>query len=64
MLRESLDRIQGFRDQFGEFQAAHQAIMEALPVVLTKLYSDCQVFAESEIRLTINRFNEASNGTL
>jgi len=64
MLRESLDRIEGFRDQFREFQEARQAIMEALPIVLTKLYSDCQAFAESEIRLTIERFNLALSARL
>jgi len=63
MLREGLERIQEFRNQFGDFQAAHNAIMETLPVVLTKLYADCQAFAESEIRLTIQSFNNASSAS-
>jgi len=60
MLQEGLERIQIFRDQFAEFRAVHPALMETLPVVLTKLYSDCQAFAESEIRLTLERFNRAT----
>jgi hypothetical protein len=60
LLRENLERIQGFRDQFAEFRAVQPALMQTLPVVLTKLYSDCQIFAESEIRLTLERFNRES----
>jgi hypothetical protein len=60
MLGEGLERIQEFRSQFTEFKSVHLDIMETLPVVLTKLYSDCQAFAESEIRLTIERFNQES----
>ena len=61
MLREGLERIQAFRDQFAEFNAVHSALMETLPVVLTKLYSDCQAFAETEIRLTLDRFNNMAD---
>ncbi len=61
LLQENLARIQGFRDQFAEFRAVQPTLMETLPVVLTKLYSDCQAFAESEIRLTLERFNKESN---
>jgi hypothetical protein len=61
MLQEGLERIEEFRSQFTEFKAVHLDLMERLPVVLTKLYSDCQAFAESEIRLTIERFNKESN---
>jgi hypothetical protein len=60
MLLENLQRIQGFRDQFAEFQAIHPALIGTLPVVLTKLYSDCQAFAESEIKLTLERFARES----
>jgi len=61
LLQQNRERIQRFRDQFAEFTAVQPTLMETLPVVLTKLYSDCQVFAESEIRLTLERFNKESN---
>lgn len=61
MLRESLERIQGFRDQFEQFRAVQPALVETLPVVLTKLYADCQAFAESQIEETLKRFNGASD---
>jgi hypothetical protein len=59
-MRENLERIQRFRDQFAEFRAIQPALMETLPLVLTKLYSDCQAFAESEIRLTLERLSKES----
>lgn len=64
MLLESLERIQEFRDQFAEFKAIQPALMDTLPVVLTKLYSDCQAFAESEIRITLERFAAESKARL
>jgi hypothetical protein len=60
IMRENLERIQRFRDQFAEFRAIQPALMETLPLVLTKLYSDCQAFAESEIRLTLERLSKES----
>ena len=43
-------RIQSFRSAFPEFEQVLPSIREALPGLLTKLYSDCQSFAEKEIR--------------
>ena len=55
-LAQRRSTIRAFRDQFPEFQKAHIALMSELPGLLTKLYSDCQVFAESEIRSLLERF--------
>jgi hypothetical protein len=35
--------------------------METLPALLTKVYSDCQSFAESEITSLLERFDQISN---
>jgi hypothetical protein len=31
-----------------------------LPALLTKLYGDCQVFAETEIKSLLEKFNQTS----
>jgi hypothetical protein len=56
ILSENLSRIRVFRNRFGEFQAVHSALIETLPTLLTKLYSDCQIFAEKEIKSLLERF--------
>ena len=60
-LSENLQRIRDFRSQFTEFQTVLSALVETLPALLTKLYSDCQVFAETEIRSLLERFKRVSN---
>lgn len=57
-LYENLLRIRVFRGRFTEYQALLPTLMEALPALLTKLYSDCQIFAETEIKLLLERFKE------
>jgi hypothetical protein len=47
---ENSERIRSFRAAFPELEQILPAIREALPELLTKLYSDCQSFAEKEIR--------------
>jgi len=54
-LAGSLSRIRSFRERFTEFQRVLPTVSQALPEVLTKLYSDCQIFAESEIRSLLER---------
>jgi hypothetical protein len=49
-LRENSERIRSFRAAFPELGQILPAIRYALPELLTKLYSDCQSFAENEIR--------------
>lgn len=49
-------RIQEFRSQFTEFQSLRDAISAVLPTLVTKLYSDCQKFAETEISVLLGLF--------
>jgi hypothetical protein len=49
-LNENLQRIRSFRSEFPEFEKALPSLTETLPALLTKLYSDCQTFAEMEIK--------------
>ena len=57
---ENLQRIRAFRSSFAELQRANPTLMETLPALLTKLYSDCQVFAETEIKCLLERFKQIS----
>lgn len=54
-LRENLLRIQSFREMFPEFEKILPSLKVALPVLLTKLYADCQTFAEIEIKALLER---------
>jgi hypothetical protein len=49
-LSENLQRICSFRNAFPEFERVIPSLMQTHPVLLTKLYSDCQTFAEKEIK--------------
>jgi hypothetical protein len=49
-LGENLDRVRSFRGSFSEFQRVFPSLTETLPTLLTKLYADCQTFAETEIK--------------
>jgi hypothetical protein len=62
-MKENLRKIRVFRKRFLEFELALPKLNEILPVFLTKLYSDCQVFAETEIRLLMERFDQISSGS-
>lgn len=55
-LRENLSRIHLFRSKFLELQRSLPPLTETLPELLTKLYADCQAFAETEIKSLIERF--------
>jgi hypothetical protein len=59
-LGENLQRICSFRSAFPDFERVHAALMETLPALLTKLYSDCQAFAETEINSLLEKFERAS----
>jgi hypothetical protein len=54
-LKENLERIRSFRSTFSEFQQVIPSISEALPVLLTKLYSECQAFAETQIKSLLEK---------
>jgi hypothetical protein len=54
-LSENLQRIRSFRSEFSEFEQILPALLETQPALLAKLYIDCQVFAEREIKLLLER---------
>ena len=60
-LSENLARIRSFRNAFPEFEQLMPSLMEKLPELLMKVYSDCQMFAEKEIRSLLERFEQASD---
>jgi len=60
-LEENRNRIARFREQFPEAEHFRAAVSDALPSLLTKLYVDCQEFAENEIGQLLRRFDEVSN---
>jgi hypothetical protein len=55
-LLENLQRIQAFRNEFAAFEATMTPLLLDLPNVLSKLYSDCQVFAATEIETMLRRY--------
>jgi hypothetical protein len=59
-LAENLQRIYSFRGAFPEFERVHSTLMLTLPALLTKLYSDCQTFAETEVNSLLERFERVS----
>ncbi len=54
-MAENLQRIQAFRHGFPEFENALSLMAQKLPNLLTKLYSDCQSFAETEINSLLEK---------
>lgn len=60
-LAENLERIRDFRREFPEFEKSLPLLLLKLPDLLTKLYSDCQCFAETEIDSLLGRFDEIYN---
>lgn len=59
-LSENVERIRSFRSTFPEFEQLLPSLMEKLPELLMKVYSDCQTFAEREIKSLLERFDQAS----
>lgn len=55
-LSESIRRIVAFRDQFPQLNTLRRSISLALSGLVGKLYSDCQQFAETEIRNLLQIF--------
>jgi hypothetical protein len=54
-LSENLDRLRSFRRSFPEVERTSQNLANVLPQLLAKLYSDCQMFAETEIRMLLEK---------
>ena len=59
-LSQNLERIRSFRSSFAEFQHILPTVRQTLPTLLTKLYSDCQAFAEKEIKSLLNGLGQMS----
>lgn len=55
-LSENLQTIRAFRSAFPEFQQVLPSLTKRLPALLTKLYSDCQTFAQTEIKSLLESF--------
>jgi hypothetical protein len=56
-LAENIERIRHFRRDFASLEKKMSDFQAILPSTLTKLYSDCQSFAESEINLLLQQFH-------
>lgn len=56
-LSENAERIRLFRTSFPEFEQVLPALRQELPKRLAKLYTDCQAFAEHEIRTLLEGFD-------
>ncbi len=59
-LGENLERIRSFRLGFSEFEQILPRLSEVLPAMLTRLYSDCQSFAEAEIKSLLDKYENIS----
>ena len=51
-------RIEAFRKEFPNLEKVTSSLVVTLPGLLTKLYSDCQHFAESEITKLLQEFDK------
>jgi hypothetical protein len=59
-LNENLLRIRSFRQSFSELEQLNPILAAALPMLMTKLYTDCQAFAESEISSLLQKVDQIS----
>jgi hypothetical protein len=60
-LRSNLQRLRAFREAFPEFEKVMPSLKQSLPGVLTKLYTDCQDFAEKEIKFLLKSLDQIPN---
>jgi hypothetical protein len=60
-LQDNLEKLRSFRNSFPELGRVLPSLKETLPALLTKLYSDCQTFAETEISSLLKTFDLVSN---
>jgi hypothetical protein len=58
-LSDNIEKIRSFRRGFPEFEQTLPSLSEVLPMLLTKLYSDCQTFAEAEIKSLLERIDHS-----
>ena len=62
-LIENLETIRVFRTLFRTAEEVVPSLTESLPALLTKLYSDCQVFAETEIKTLLEKIDQDLTGS-
>jgi hypothetical protein len=60
-LAENLNNVRSFRHAFLEFERVLPSLVQTLPGLLTKLYSDCQSFAETEIKSLLEKYEQSSD---
>jgi hypothetical protein len=63
-LAENLKNVRSFRQAFVEFERVLPSLVRTLPGLLAKLYSDCQSFAETEIKSLLEKYEQNSNSRL
>ncbi len=59
-LLQNLEKIRAFRRTFSELAEVLPTLADTLPTLLTKLYADCQIFAEAEIKSLLEKFDHIS----
>lgn len=57
-MRKNLESIRAFRREFPELEQTISSFAGTLRELLGKLYTDCQLFAEKEIRSLLDKFDE------
>ena len=57
-LAQNLERIRSFRHEFPELEHVLEVLSGRLPELLTKVYTDCQLFAQHEITSLMAKFDE------
>jgi hypothetical protein len=60
-LSENLQKLRLFRKSFSEFEQILPSLIDTMPALLTKLYADCQAFAETEMESLLDRFEKMSS---
>ncbi len=62
-LSENLARLRAFRKSFQDFAEVQASLAQTLPVLLPKVYTDWQIFAEKEIKSLLEKFESISRLT-
>jgi hypothetical protein len=57
---ENLQKLRSFRSSFSDLEQITPDLITTMPALLTKLYADCQAFAEAEMKSLLDRFEKIS----
>ena len=60
-LSENLARLRTFRKSFQDFAEVQASLAQTLPVLLPKVYTDWQIFAEKEIKSLLKKYENVSS---